>query len=105
MWSYSVHALSLRTGELLRTFESDAFSEIALTSDGKLMALADPGAFNALTLWDVATGARKGSLVGVDRWNGNVVFNPNGKTMASQSEVRPKGPSENERAPRCSFGI
>jgi serine/threonine protein kinase/WD40 repeat protein len=82
-----VRVMDLRNGKELWTAVASPEHVLALafSPDGTTLASAAGYVEGDIGLWDAATGAKIGSLLGHTAWVGSLVFWPDGKKLASAS--------------------
>ena len=88
-WDDTIRLWDADTYEHKRTFVLDTVSSLSITPDGKTLAggsvFSRNNPFMAIRLWNVKTGQVKRTFMGHTDWIFQVMFSPDGETLATAS--------------------
>jgi WD40 repeat protein len=82
---FSVKTWDTASGELLQTLEVDKPHSLAVSPDGRLLALGSQGMKNTVTLVDIASGQLLHTLEEEHEWITHLAFSADGRRLAAAS--------------------
>ena len=88
-WDETIRFWDAHTGEQKGTLLWDVISSLSFSPDGQMLAsggvFSRQNSITPISLWDVKTGQEKKAFMGHTEWIYDVLFSPDGKTLASAS--------------------
>jgi WD40 repeat protein len=79
-----IHIIDLSTGQEVRAFGQYAAQSMAISPDGRTLAV---GYWNSVALWDLATGERKAVLSGFGRYVDSLAYSKDGSLLACGTDM------------------